>query len=68
MQARSDDITSLREQGLSYVAALMPGKVLSPAILAKSRKSQTRGVLHPQLGALLCPIDKYNDYVMDRDG
>ena len=66
-QARSDDIGSLHDEGLSYVEALLPDNALSPNILAKSRKSQTRGFLHPQMGALLCPVDRYCDYTMNRD-
>ena len=67
-QARSDDIGSLRDEGLSYIEALMPGNALSPNILTKSRKSQTCGFLHPQIGALLCPVDRYDDYVINHDG
>ena len=66
-QARSDDVSSLRDHGLSYVAAMMPDNVLVPNILAKSKKSQTCGFLHPQLGSLLCPVDKHNDYIKDVD-
>jgi hypothetical protein len=66
-QARGDDVASLRDEGLSYAASLMPNRVLTPTILAKAQKSTTRGFLHPQLGALLCPIHLYEDYMRDRD-
>jgi hypothetical protein len=67
VQGHSNDISSLCDSGLSYVAALMPGGMLLPSIHVKERKSITHGFLHPQLGGLLCPIDQYNKYIKDSD-
>jgi hypothetical protein len=60
--ARSDDISSLRTDGLTYVALDLPDKVLNPPILPKSPKTATRGFNHAVLGRLLCPIKYISDF------
>lgn len=53
--ARSDDISSLKRDGLGYIALDLPGGAIVPIIPAKASKS-VRGFNHPVLGRLLCPL------------
>ena len=60
--ARSDDISSLRTDGLAYIAVDLPTKVIDPPIQPKAPKAATRGFNHPVLGRLLCPIKHLKDF------
>lgn len=66
--ARSDDIKSLRELGLSYVTSLQPDKTLVPNIPPNSSKQEHRGWKHPVLARLLCPIEYFTAYEADPVG
>ncbi|KAH9967618.1 hypothetical protein BGW80DRAFT_1462134 [Lactifluus volemus] len=66
--SRSDDIRSLREIGLSYVAALQPNKVLLPPIPPNSSKEDYRGWNHAVLAELLCPIEHIAAFRKDPSG
>jgi hypothetical protein len=59
--ACSDDVSSLKDNALHYIA-LGP---LEPAFPPKSKKSGVRGFKHPVLGRLLCPVKYLEDF--DRD-
>ncbi|KAF9544906.1 hypothetical protein CPC08DRAFT_755773 [Agrocybe pediades] len=63
--ARGDDIGSLLDKGLVYVALEQPGHVLTPPIHPNARKNESRGHHHPVLSRLLCPVRYLNEF--DRD-
>lgn len=60
--ARSDDCSSLRDTGLSYVAMDLPGGRLEPPILPHTDKGSHRGFKHPVLARLLCPMRLIEDF------
>ncbi|KAH9956048.1 hypothetical protein BGW80DRAFT_1257905 [Lactifluus volemus] len=66
--SRSDDIRSLCEIGLSYVAALQPNKVLLLPILPNSLKEDYCGWNHAVLAELLCPIEHIAAFRKDLSG
>ncbi|THU94753.1 hypothetical protein K435DRAFT_966736 [Dendrothele bispora CBS 962.96] len=60
--ARSDDIKTLRNDILAYVALHLGIDSLTPPINAKSSKSTTCRFNHPELGRLLCPTPLVAEY------
>jgi hypothetical protein len=60
--ARSEDISSLKEAILSYAAVHSPEGELRPQINLSSSKSNTRGLNHPMLARLLCPIQYLDQF------
>ncbi|KAF9555025.1 hypothetical protein CPC08DRAFT_766259 [Agrocybe pediades] len=60
--ARSEDIHSLREDVLHYIALTMPDERLEPHIPPRARKKDTRGFNHIRLARLLCPVSKLGEF------
>ncbi|KAH9477889.1 hypothetical protein JR316_0004757 [Psilocybe cubensis] len=63
--ARSNDISSLKKDALTYAALCLPDGRLDPPINPNDSKKTTRGFKHPQLGALLVPAACFEQYQND---
>ena len=61
---RSDDSGHLNKNILNYILE-DPSDVLQPHIDSGTKKSQTRGYYHPQIGALIVPLKYYRRYMRD---
>jgi hypothetical protein len=61
---RSNDSGHLNKNILSYVLE-DPSDVLNPHIDPGTKKSQTRGYYHLQIGALIVPLKYYRCYMRD---
>ena len=62
---QGDDITSLNNHGLKYVALEQPGKQLVPDIAPDSDKTALHGYNHPVLSCLLCPAHLLQEFDED---
>lgn len=60
--ARSDDCSSLRDTGLSYIAMDLPTRRLEPHIPPHADKGSHRGFQHPDLARLLCPMRMLSEF------
>jgi hypothetical protein len=70
-QVRSNDVRLLGDDILRLVAFVLTGNAstpLEPALDKYSKKTTTRGFRHPQLGALLAPIDSVAKFEKDPQG
>ncbi|KAH9478994.1 hypothetical protein JR316_0009458 [Psilocybe cubensis] len=65
--ARSNDISSLKKDALTYAALCLPNSRLEPPVNPNDSKKTSRGFKHPQLGALLVPADCFKQYQTDPD-
>jgi hypothetical protein len=63
--ARGDDIASLNNHGLKYIALEQPGKQLVPDIAPDADKTASRGHNHPVFSRLLCPAQLLQDFDAD---
>jgi hypothetical protein len=63
--ARGDDIASLNNYGLKYIALEQPGKQLLPDIAPDADKTTSRGHNHPVLSRLLCPARLLQEFDAD---
>ncbi|KAH9480134.1 hypothetical protein JR316_0006731 [Psilocybe cubensis] len=63
--ARSNDISSLKKDVLTYAALCLPEGRLDPPINPNDSKKATRGFKHPQLGTLLVPVASFEQYKTD---
>lgn len=63
--ARGDDIASLNNYGLKYIALEQPGKQLLPNIAPDADKTTSRGHNHPVLSRLLCPARLLQEFDAD---
>ena len=63
--ARGDDIASLNNHGLKYIALEQPGKRLVPDIAPDSDKMSSRGHNHPVTSRLLCPAKLLQEFDAD---
>ena len=63
--ARGDDIASLNNHGLKYIALEQPGKQLVPDITPDADKMASRGHNHPVFSCLLCPARLLQDFDAD---
>ena len=63
--ARGDDIASLNNHGLKYIALEQPGKQLVPDIPPDSDKTASRGYNHPVTSCLLCPARLLQEFDAD---
>ncbi|KAJ3565037.1 hypothetical protein NP233_g7898 [Leucocoprinus birnbaumii] len=66
-QARTTDVSGLKEIGLDYVRSMLPEGRFDPDIDPKSLKSETRGWNHKQIAALLVPINLTDEFKDDPD-
>ena len=62
---RGDDIASLNNHGLKYIALEQPGKRLVPDIAPDSDKTSSRGHNHPVTSHLLCPAKLLQEFDAD---
>ena len=60
-----DNIASLNNHGLKYVALEQPGKQLVPDIAPDSDKTASHGYNHPVLSHLLCPAHLLQEFDED---
>jgi hypothetical protein len=65
--ARGDDIASLNNHGLKYIALEQPGKQLVPDIAADADKTLSRGHNHPIMSRLLCPARLLQEFDANPD-
>lgn len=63
--ARSNDISNLKKDALTYTALCEPNERLEPSINPNESKKTVRGFKHLQLGRLLCPQDLIEKYDND---
>ena len=63
--ARGDDISSLNNHGLKYIALEQPGKQLVPDIAPDADKMTSRGHNHPVFSRLLCPARLLEEFDAD---
>uniref|UniRef100_A0A8H7XPQ5 Uncharacterized protein n=1 Tax=Psilocybe cubensis TaxID=181762 RepID=A0A8H7XPQ5_PSICU len=63
--ARSNNISSLKKNALTYAALCLPEGRLEPPINPNDSKKTTRGFKHPQFGALLVPANCFKQYQND---
>ena len=63
--ARSDDIASLNNYGLKYIALEQPSKQLVPDIAPDADKTASCGHNHPVLSRLLCPARLLQEFDAD---
>lgn len=63
--ARSDDCSSLRDTGLSYIAMDLPARRLEPYIPPHADKGSHRGFQHQDLARLLCPMRMLAEFDAD---
>lgn len=63
--ARGDDIASLNNHGLKYIALEQPGKQLVPDIAPDADKTGSRGHNHPVMSRLLCPARLLQEFDAD---
>ena len=60
--AQGDNIASLNNHGLKYIALEQPGKQLVPNITPDSDKTASHGYNHPVLSHLLCPAHLLQEF------
>jgi hypothetical protein len=65
--ARGNDIKSLLDKGLAYLALDLPNQELLPFIGSTSSKEETRGHNHTLLSRLLCPVRLLGDFDLNPD-
>ncbi|KAJ3554960.1 hypothetical protein NP233_g12315 [Leucocoprinus birnbaumii] len=66
-QARTTDVSGLKEIGLDYVKSMLPEGRFNPDIDVKSLKSETRGWNHKQIAGLLLPVNLIDEFNEDPD-
>ena len=62
---QGDDIASLNNYGLKYIALEQPGKQLVPDIAPDADKTASHGHNHPVLSRLLCPAHLLHEFDAD---
>ncbi|KIJ07353.1 hypothetical protein PAXINDRAFT_158444 [Paxillus involutus ATCC 200175] len=63
-KARSDDFSSVKQDGLAYILANMESETIAPKI-SKGESKANRGFNHPQIARALCPRKRLEDFDTD---
>lgn len=67
-KSQLEDVKGLRVAGIKYLAALEPLRFMRPSMDVWRCKRIYRGWNHPVSARLLCPVERFSDYIADPDG